>query len=63
MKRGAPHGGGGIDDGTARADRYIGGRENFFIFDRRHPLPRYGEVSARTTSGMGRHDRGEVLLE
>jgi len=31
MKRGAPHGGGETDDGTARADRYIGGRVNFFI--------------------------------
>lgn len=34
MKRGAPHGGG--ETGTARADRYIGGRVNFFIG--RHPL-------------------------
>jgi hypothetical protein len=42
MKRGAPHGGGEFDDGTARADRYIGGRVNFFIVtpphERRPPL-------------------------
>jgi hypothetical protein len=42
MKRGAPHGGGETDDGTARADRYIGGRVNFFIVE--------AQVSQQTTS-------------
>ena len=37
MKRGAPHGGGETDDGTARADRYIGGRVNFFIMYTHRP--------------------------